>query len=185
MNQIYESLFGTDLWGFIALCLVCLWTALRPFSFQTDLHPNQIRDTWICSALHMSDKTFRLIWEPIGSLWSQVFVCVTGLLPVFASLCVYCLWTEMKQASVVRQGKPGEMLTSTAVGVPPKTHTQGSHQNSPVTTLLLPTLLQRAINLQKTVFLFFFFHILSFVSVHVGTKSMSFTLCLLEPSGRL
>lgn len=91
---------------------------------------------------------------------------MTGLLPVFASLSVYCLWMEIKHGSVARVGKPDKMLTSTAAGVLPKTPTQGSHQCRPVATCYNYLQLYSAPS---------FFSILSFFCSHMG-QSLRFSL---------
>lgn len=92
-------------------------------------------------------------------------VSVTGLLPVFASLSVYCLWMEIKHGSVAGVGKPDKMLTSTAAGVLPKTPTQGSHQCRPVATYY------NYLQLYSTPFFFPFCH-----SVHTWDK-VSVSVC--------
>lgn len=91
---------------------------------------------------------------------------MTGLLPVFASLSVYCLWMEIKHGSVARVGKPDKMLTSTAAGVLPKTPTQGSHQCRPVATCY------NYLQLYSTPFFFPFCHF----SVHTWDK-VSVSVC--------
>lgn len=52
--------------------------------------------------------------------------------PAAACLCPYCVWMEIKHGSAAGSGKPGKMLASTAAGVRPRTHTQGSYQHKPV-----------------------------------------------------
>lgn len=90
---------------------------------------------------------FQAHWVTLRSY----FMRMTGLLPVCASLCVYCLWVEMKRGSAARLGTTGGMLASTAGVALPNAHTQRSHQNKQTSvqlrTLLPPTLFQRVINL--------------------------------------
>lgn len=75
-------------------------------------------------------------------------VCLTGLLPVFASLCIYCLWPEIKRSRAARLGTPGETLTDNAGGFLPNAHTQERHQNS--SALLPPSL--KVMNRKKCIF---------------------------------
>lgn len=98
---------------------------------------------------------------------------MTGLLPVFASLCVYCLWTEMKRGSVARLGTPGEMLTGTESC---QMHTpKGAIKTDlQLHTLLPPTLLHRVINFNRNIFLVFFPHFVIFLC---ACRGKSFTLC--------
>lgn len=90
---------------------------------------------------------FKAHWVTLRSY----FMRMTGLLPVCASLCVYCLWVEMKRGSAARLGTTGGMLAGTAGVALPNAHTQRSHQNKQTSvqlrTLLPPTLFQRVINL--------------------------------------
>lgn len=101
------------------------------------------------------------------------FMRMTGLLPVCASLCVYCLWVEMKRGSAARLGTTGGMLAGTAGVALPNAHTQRSHQNKQTSvqlrTLLPPTLFQRVINL-------LFFPLLVIFLCALRDESMTFTL---------
>lgn len=85
----YESPFGT-VWEFLALYLVSFH--LHLFFILVSIPLNQF----------MSNKPRRLTSEPIRSLGSQTWCAWHELLPVFASLCVYCLWMKMKQGSKAR-----------------------------------------------------------------------------------
>lgn len=126
------------------------------------LHPSSSLCIWICFSFpwvkEVFFKKYTYIYTPFQAHWVTLrsyFMRMTGLLPVCASLCVYCLWVEMKRGSAARLGTAGGMLAGTAGVALPNAHTQRSHQNKQISvqlcTLLPPTLFQRVINL-----LFFF-----------------------------
>lgn len=146
----------------VSLCL-----HLHPF--LAILSPSSSLCIWICFSFPWVKEVFLKnihIYTQFQAHWVTLhsyFMRMTGLLPVCASLCVYCLWVEMKRGSAARLGTAGGMLAGTAGVALPNAHTQRSHQNKQTSvqlrTLLPPTLFQRVINL-------LFFHSLSFFFVH-------------------
>lgn len=152
---------------------------------------NQITETRLCSLLYISNKPLRG-----GSRGCRVtiqfnFVCMTGLLPLLASICVYCPWTEMKRGGVAALRRPGwerrgeETLKNTALqGRACQTHTQGSPQhrpaNTPPTPLLPPR--QSIVNLQLRLSLLFPHFVILFLTPQKG-EGDEFQSVLSELSG--
>lgn len=138
----------------VSLCL-----HLHPF--LAILSPSSSLCIWICFSFPWVKEVFFCfvflnirIYTQFQAHWVTLrsyFMRMTGLLPVCASLCVYCLWMEMKRGSAARLGTTGGMLAGTAGVALPNAHTQRSHQNKQTSvqlrTLLPPTLFQRVINL--------------------------------------
>lgn len=107
----------------------------------------------LCPSSPLPARVKRASYAHFGAHQVTLHSCVrmTGLLPVFASLCVYCFWAEMKRVSAARRGTAGGMRVGTVGVVLPNAHTQRNHQNKPtgvqLHTILPPTLFQRVINL--------------------------------------
>ena len=156
----HESLFGT----LTCLRIYCLMFSFFLSSSSIVLFSSSFPPLTSCILLLIKQQTPASVHlhvsktSPLDSCQVSVqsnLLCMTELLPVCASRCVYCLWVEMKRGSVARLGS--EMLTRTAEGILPNTHTH-TYTHTPegtiktklqLHTLIPPTLLQRVMNLQE------------------------------------